>query len=78
MNITNIKESLYKSIEKIDDDLLLITIKDLIDQHAVQKGSMNLTDYQKTRISESEQQIAKGEFFSEEQADYLIDKWLKE
>lgn len=78
MNTDNIKRQLFESIDNIDDNELLLTIKELIDHKYAHVNEPQLADWQKKRIKESEDQISKGEYFTNEQANELFDKWLKE
>ena len=78
MNTDHIKRQLFESIDNIDDNELLLTIKELIDHKYAHVNEPKLADWQKKRIKESEDQISKGEYFTNEQANELFDKWLKE
>jgi len=78
MNADNIKRQLFESIDNIDDNELLLTIKELIDHKYSHAEEPKLADWQKKRIKESEDQINKGEYLTDQQANELFDKWLKE
>jgi len=77
MSKEEIKSLLHEGIENIDDNDFLLTIKELIDHKYQPTDSPRLAEWQKKRILESEKQIENGEFLTDEQADNLIDKWLK-
>ena len=78
MSTEEIKGILHESIENIDDNEFLLTIKELIEHKYQPKGTPKLSSWQLKRIQESELQIERGEFFTDQQADKIIDKWLKE
>ena len=78
MSTDEIKNRLHESIENINDNEFLIIIKELIEHKYQPVDSPKLTDWQLQRINESEKQIEKGDFLTDEQVDKVIDKWLKE
>lgn len=78
MNSNKIKERLHESIENIDDNEFLLTIKELIEHKYQPVDSPELTEWQLKRIKESEEQIKNGDFLTDEQVDKVIDKWLEE
>ena len=55
-----------------------MTIKELIEHKYQHTDSPKLTEWQLKRIEESEKQIENGEFYTDEQVDKTIDKWLEE
>ena len=64
--------------EGIDDNEFLNTIKELIDHKYSASAEPELSDWQLKRIHESEKQISQGNSLTNEEADKIIDKWLKE
>lgn len=78
MSIKEIKERLHESIENIDDNEFLITIKELIEHKYQSFDTPKLTKWQLKRIEESEEQINKGNYFTDKEVDKVIDRWLKE
>jgi predicted transcriptional regulator len=78
MSTNEIKGKLHESIENIDDNEFLLTIKELIEHKYQPANSPQLTEWQLKRIKESKKQIENGEFYTDEQVDKLIDKWLEE
>ena len=78
MNIDEIKQQLFEGIDNIDDNDFLMTIKELIDHKYSHTVNPKLADWQKERINQSEDQIKKGDFLTNHQANELFDKWLKE
>ncbi|CAN5867000.1 hypothetical protein BH24BAC1_BH24BAC1_41710 [soil metagenome] len=78
MSAREIKNLLHESIENINDEALLLTIKDLLERQYTPKAAAGLKDWQLKKIEESKRQIEKGNSFSEKEAGDLIDKWLNE
>jgi hypothetical protein len=78
MSTDEIKSRLHESIENIDDKEFLMTIKELIEHKYQPEDSPNLTKQQLNRIKESEKQIKKGDYLTNDQVDRAIDKWLEE
>jgi predicted transcriptional regulator len=78
MSTDEIKSRLHESIENIDDNEFLLTIKDLIEHKYQPEDPPKLSEWQLNRIMESENQIKKGEFLTNDQVDRAIDKWLEE
>lgn len=78
MGTDEIKGKLHESIENIDDTEFLLTIKELIDRKYQSTDTPQLSEPQIIRIRESEKQIPRGCYYTDEQADRLIDRWLKE
>ncbi len=78
MRTDEIKGKLHESIENIDDNEFLMTIKEIIEHKYQAKDSIKLPEWQLKRIEESEKQIQNGEFYTDEQVDKAIDKWLEE
>jgi len=72
-----LKSLLHESIEHIDDVELLQTVKDILDSKKQPAINIELTDYQKERINKAKNNIAKGEYLSNEQADEIVAQWLK-
>ncbi len=72
-----LKSLLHESIENIDDVELLQTVKDILDSKKQPAINIELTDYQKERINKAKNNIAKGEYLSNEQADEIVAQWLK-
>ena len=78
MSTDELKRHLHEGIENIDDNEFLNTIKELIDHKYSVSRTPKLSDWQLKRIKESEEQIERGDFITDEEADKIIDKWLKE
>lgn len=75
MTTTELKTSLIKEIDATKDkrmlELLLIALEN------INTPMPELTDWQKERIKESEEQFARGEFITQDEADKKILEWLK-
>jgi predicted transcriptional regulator len=78
MNTADLKSILHESIENIDDEGILLAIKELAERKYTPETQPRLTAAQIARIEESRRQIAAGEFLTNEQADAIVDKWLNE
>ena len=78
MSTDDLKKRLHEGIENIDDNEFLNTIKELIDHKYSASKEPELSDWQLKRIRESEKQISQGDFLTNDEADQIIDKWLKE
>ena len=78
MSTEDIKGRLHESIENIDDNEFLLTIKELIEHKYQSSCSPKLTEWQLKRINESEKQIENGEYFTDAQVDEIIEKLIEE
>ena len=78
MSTDEIKQYLFEGIENIDDNEFLKTIKEMIDHKYSQLNEPALSDWQMKRINESENQIEKGDFLTDDLVNKLINKWLEE
>lgn len=76
MTKQEIKSLLHESIENINDEDFLLALKEFLDNNYIVSSQPQLSDWQKKRIEESEKQINKGEYLTNEQADKLVEKWL--
>jgi uncharacterized protein YutE (UPF0331/DUF86 family) len=77
MTTIELKDILFHKIAAIDDKSFLTAIKTIIDTKS-ETIIYKLTPEQKKRIKESQDQIARGEFLSNEQVEKGIERWLKE
>jgi hypothetical protein len=78
MSIEEIKRQIFEGIDNIDDSDFLMTIKELVDHKYSISEEPKLADWQRERIHESENQIRKGDYLSNSQANELFDRWLNE
>ena len=74
----DIKTLLHESIENINDDAFLNAVKQILDRKYTTSAQPKLSKEQIQRIEESKEQILKGNFLTNAQADKLVDKWLNE
>ncbi|MDZ7773186.1 MAG: hypothetical protein U5K31_10690 [Balneolaceae bacterium] len=72
-----LKELLHESIENIDDEAYLQTVKELLDRK-YKARKITLSSHQINRIEEAKNSIEQGDYLSNEQADELVKKWLNE
>ena len=77
MTTIELKDVLFHKIAAIDDKSFLSAIKTIIDTKS-ETIIYKLTPEQRNRIKKSQDQIARGEFLTNEQVEKGIDKWLKE
>jgi len=77
MTTVELKNILLHQIAEINDESLLNAIKTIIETNS---GSniYKTTSEQQNRIKEGREQIANGEFFTNDQVEKEIDKWLSE
>ena len=77
MTTIELKNILIHKIEGINDKSFLSEINKIIE---TKSGSTiyKTTSDERKRIKEGRAQIAKGEFFTNEQVESEVDKWLKE
>ena len=77
MTTIELKNHLIHRIAGINDKSFLNAIKTIVDtksESIIQKT----TPEQRLRIKEGREQIARGEYFTNEQVELEIDQWLKE
>ena len=77
MTTLEIKQKLLEGINNIDESDFLLTLKELIDRKYSETQTPILTENQKLRMEESEVQINNGDFFTDDQVNECIEKWLK-
>jgi hypothetical protein len=77
MTTIELKNILFHKIAAIDDKSFLSAIKTIIDTKS-ETIIYKLTPEQRKRIKRSQDQIARGEYLTNEQVEIGIDKWLKE
>ena len=78
MTTLEIKQKLLEGINNIDESDFLLTLKELIDRKYSETQTPILTENQKLRMEESEVQINNGDFFTDDQVNERIEKWLKD
>jgi len=77
MSTLEIKNILIRKIESINDETFLNAIRTIIDaktESTIYKTSVE----QKMKIQEGIEQIENGKYFTNEQVESEIDKWLEE
>jgi predicted transcriptional regulator len=77
MTTVELKNILIHRIAGINDKSFLTAIKTIVDTKS-ESIIYKTTPEQRLRIKEGREQIAKGEYFTNEQVELEIDKWLKE
>ncbi len=76
METKELKSLIHESIENIDDEKFLQTLKQILDHKYDPSSSIDLNDYQEQRIKQAKESINKGEYLTNEEADELVAKWL--
>jgi predicted transcriptional regulator len=77
MTTVELKNILMHRIAGIEDKSFLVAIKTIIETKA-KSTIYKTTSEQRKRIKEGRAQIAKGEYFTNDQVEMEIDKWLSE
>ena len=77
MNTVDLKNILIHKIAGINDKSFLTAIKTIIDSKS-ETTVYKTSSEQREKIIEGQEQISNGEYFTNEQVDIEIDKWLKE
>ena len=77
MTTIELKDILFHKIAAIDDKSFLEAIKTIIDIKS-ETIIYKLTPEQKKSIKSSQDQIARGEYLTQEQVEKQISRWLKE
>ena len=77
LSTIELKNILIHRIAGINDKSFLTAIKTIVDTKA-ESIIYKTTSEQRLRIKEGKEQIARGEFYTNEQVEMEIDEWLKE
>ena len=77
MSTAELKNILISQITAIEDKTLLQAIQAFIESKPGQK-IYHTTPEQRKSIKEGQDQIARGEYFTNEQVENEVDKWLQE
>ncbi len=75
MTTAELKSVLHKKIDKIEDEEYLEALNEMINEDSA--NEFKLEKWELDRIAESRKQIEKGEFYSEEEANKLTEKWFE-
>jgi hypothetical protein len=76
MTTIDLKNKVIHKINQIDDDEILNEVYKLIDGHFDDEDILELSANHKHAIEEAKAQIARGEFYTKEQANQEIAEWL--
>ena len=77
MTTVELKNILIHRIAGINDKTFLNAIKTIVDTKT-ESIVYKTTTEQQLRIKEGREQIARGEYFTDEQVEMEIDEWLRE
>lgn len=75
-NTKELKNMLHESIENIDDESFLQTVKKILDRKYEPEEEIKLNPHQQKRINEARKSINQGDYLTNEQADQLVAQWL--
>ena len=75
MTTIALKKYLISKINLLEDDSILGEIKKIVDKN---ENVYQLSDYHLNRLEESRVQIETGDFYTQEEIDLQVEKWLKE
>jgi hypothetical protein len=78
MSTTKLKQKIQKEIENINDPQLLEALKVFIDTYFTERKDPLLENWELVLIEKSKKQIANGEYYTKEDSDEIIKRWLKE
>ena len=75
--MSSLKEKLIRKIQKTEDRNILEEVYRLLEIDFDDQSTYALSNEQKFAIQEARDQIKKGQFLSEEQANQQVEEWLK-
>jgi hypothetical protein len=78
MSTLELKKRLIDKIQKMDNEILLEEAYRLLGLETDDIEIYRLSPAQKNVVNEAREQIKKGDFLTEEQANNEIDEWLNE
>lgn len=75
MTLIELKNSLIEEIRNSEDFKTLDLLQTILKNKNAK--APKLTDWQLKRIEESENQLTRGEFYTEEEANKIVEEWFK-
>jgi hypothetical protein len=75
MTTIALKKYLISKINLLEDDAVLKQLKKIVQNN---EKVYQLSDYQIKRLEESRKQFAEGNFYTQDEVDVIVEKWLKE
>ncbi len=76
MSTLELKEQLISKINITNEDYILEGLLKLWEFESNNSAIYKFNDEQRSRIKESQEQFARGEFYTEEEADKITEQWL--
>ena len=76
MSMIELRKRLIDKIQKTDDENLLEEAYRLLELETESIETYKLSDEQRNAVDQARQQINKGEFLTDKQANLEIDEWL--
>lgn len=77
MSTTELKQILISKIQASDDDNLIKEANRLFEIDQQDAPIYMVSESEREAITEARQEIDRGEYFTDEQANRLIEEWLK-
>ncbi|HMQ69283.1 MAG TPA: hypothetical protein PKA90_09750 [Ignavibacteria bacterium] len=78
MTTKEIKTILHESIENINDKSFLEAIRVIVEPKYKSNSRLKISDKHKSILEKSHEQIANGEYYTNDEVKKISDKWLKE
>jgi len=75
MTTAELKSLLHEKIDKIEDEDYLEDLAEMLNDSS--QADIKLEQWEIDRIEESEKQIERGEFYTEEEANRRVEEWFK-
>lgn len=74
----DLKERLIKRIQETSDASVLNEVYRLLELDFDDPEVYQLSNEQRTAVKEAQQQVARGEYLTNEQSNQAVEQWLKE
>ncbi|WP_037316613.1 hypothetical protein [Salegentibacter sp. Hel_I_6] len=78
MNTVEIRKKLIEEINLSENRNLLEELYSYLNQENKSQETYKLSNVQNSAIAEAREQIIKGDYLTNEQADKVVDEWLRE
>ncbi|MCK5055455.1 MAG: hypothetical protein KAT34_02290 [Candidatus Aminicenantes bacterium] len=76
MTQIEIKTLLHESIENINDEDFLLSIKNLVERKYIPPTPLKLSAWQVEKLDNAKKEIEEGKYLSDTEADKIVDEWL--
>ena len=78
MSTAELKTFIHHQVDTIEDEELLACVKNILESSSEVNSEVVLTAKQIYRIDEAKEQLAEGQYYTEEEANTIVEKWLRE